>query len=175
MDTATPPPKPLLVNGISPAFVDKKTAAVYIGSPTLIERMLWATRHTDDKWLDIAMNQEGDPKQKTLITAASLEEAARRIDREERPPRIGKVQKLQCVVDSFFDPADTVEGEVSRAFPESFNPDAEEEKALAAAFQKEQKENEARLDQTEREEAKKARPELLKEEEQSPVQIDVKL
>lgn len=35
-------------------------------------------------------------------------------------------------MDSFFDPEDTVEGEVSRAFPESFNPDAEEERALAA-------------------------------------------
>jgi len=173
----TPPTlvPPLTVNGIAPAFVDKKTAAIYLESPKLVERLLWATRHTEDKWVVIAMNQEGDPKQKTLMTTMSVEQAAERIARGERPPKIGKVQKLQCVVDSFFDPEDEIEGEVSRAFPESFNPDVEEEKALAAAFQKEQKKREGELDRAEKERAEKARPELLKEKGETWVEIDVEL
>gem|GEM_PF-2679256 len=136
--------------------------------------MLWATRHTDDKWVVIAMNQEGDPKQKTLIDAASLEAAAVRINRGERPPRIGKVQLLQLKGDSFFDPNDTVEGEVSRAFPDSFNPDVEEERALGAASQEEQKKRGEEALQAEKAKLEKKVTEFHQDEEMK-VEIDPKL
>jgi hypothetical protein len=78
---------------IEPALVTKASASAYTGSPQLIERMLWASRHTSDKWVEIACNYEGDPKQKTLIYFPSLKLAVERIRRGERPPRIGKVPK----------------------------------------------------------------------------------
>jgi hypothetical protein len=78
---------------IEPGLVTKASASAYIGSPQLVERMLWASRHTPDQWVEIACNSEGDPKQKTLIYFPSLKVAVERIRRGERPPRIGKVPK----------------------------------------------------------------------------------
>lgn len=89
---ASTPPEPeippLTVHGIRPAFVDKRTAATYIGSKALIDRMLWATRHTADKWLVIAVNAEGSNTAMTRITTASLENAAKRLLKGESPPVI---------------------------------------------------------------------------------------
>jgi hypothetical protein len=41
---------------ILPALVDKKFVSRYLSSPTLVDRMLWATRHTGDQWLEIVVN-----------------------------------------------------------------------------------------------------------------------
>ena len=73
---------------ILPALVDKKFARQYLTSPSLVDRMLWATRHTDDPWLEIVLNGEGSCNAQTLIYSGSLDLAVERLRRGEEPPRI---------------------------------------------------------------------------------------
>jgi len=82
----------ILVDGVRVAAVDKKRAALYIGCPQLIEKMLWATRHNqyDEPWLEIVHNFEGNPKSKTLISTKSLEAAYLRLKSGEVPGPIGE-------------------------------------------------------------------------------------
>ena len=83
----------ILVDGIRPAAVDKARAAIYIGCPKLVERMLWSARHCpEDRWVRIAHNSAGRPKSKTLIDARSLEVAYSRILAGEEPPTIKKTK-----------------------------------------------------------------------------------
>jgi len=90
----------LTIHGIRPAAVGKDVAAIYLGSKKLLERMLWATRHCPhDPWLELVANLEGDPKQKTLISAVSLERAAERYASGERPPEIGNVEPFEFEVE----------------------------------------------------------------------------
>jgi hypothetical protein len=74
---------------ILPALVDKKFVSRYLSSPTLVERMLWATRHTGDQWLEIVVNRKGSPNARTLIYSGSLASAVERLRRGEEPPHIG--------------------------------------------------------------------------------------
>lgn len=73
---------------ILPPLVDKKFARQYLASPSLVDRMLWATRHTDDQWLEIVVNREGSCNAKTLIYSGSLDLAVERLRRGEEPPHI---------------------------------------------------------------------------------------
>ena len=75
-------------NFILPALVDKKFARHYLTSPSLVDRMLWATRHTNDPWLEIVLNSEGSCNAQTLIYSGSLDLAVERLRRGEEPPRI---------------------------------------------------------------------------------------
>lgn len=82
----------ILVDGVRAAAVDKRHAALFIGSPKLIERMLWAARHQPhDPWIEIAHNHEGHPKTTTLIDARSLEKAYARLRAGEEPPTMSKL------------------------------------------------------------------------------------
>lgn len=84
------------VDGVSVAAVDKKRAALYLGCPQLVEQMLSATRHNPtDPWLEIVHNTDGNPKTKTLISAASLESAYLRIQNGEVPPPVGTSPVLE--------------------------------------------------------------------------------
>ena len=84
------------IDGVRVASVDKKRAALYIGCPQLIERMLWAARHqTWNPWIEIVHNEAGNPKSKTLISATSLESAYLRIQAGEEPPRIGESEVME--------------------------------------------------------------------------------
>ncbi len=73
---------------ILPAVVDKKFARQYLTSPSLVDRMLWATRHTDDPWLEIVLNREGSCNAQTLVYRPSLDLAVERLRRGEEPPHI---------------------------------------------------------------------------------------
>lgn len=73
---------------ILPAIVDKKFARQYLTSPSLVNRMLWATRYTDDPWLEIVLNREGSCNAQTLIYSGSLDLAVERLRRGEEPPHI---------------------------------------------------------------------------------------
>jgi hypothetical protein len=78
---------------ILPALVDKHFAARYLSGTGMVDRMLWATRHTDDHWLEIVCNREGSRNARTLIYSGSLDLAVERLRRGEEPPRIGMVSK----------------------------------------------------------------------------------
>lgn len=73
---------------ILPPVVDKKFARRYLTSPSLVDRMLWATRYTDDPWLEIVLNREGSCNAQTLIYSGSLDVAVERLRRGEEPPRL---------------------------------------------------------------------------------------
>lgn len=94
---------------LDPMFVTKASAAAFIGRPNLVERMLWATRHTPDQWLEIVHNREGNPKLKTLIYFPSLRLAGERIRLGEVPPRIGKVPNKAALKLSTFAEAEAKE------------------------------------------------------------------
>ena len=89
----TPEPPVILVDGVRVAAVDKTRAALYIGCPKLVERLLWTARHCPaDRWIKIVHNASGKPKAKTLIDARSLECAYARISAGEEPPFIKKLR-----------------------------------------------------------------------------------
>lgn len=73
---------------ILPPVVDKKFARRYLTSPSLVDRMLWATRYTDDPWLEIVLNREGSCNAQTLIYSGSLDVAVERLRRGEEPPQL---------------------------------------------------------------------------------------
>lgn len=82
----------ILVDGVRPASVNKRRAALYIGSSKLVEKMLWAARHQPhDPWIVISHNQAGRPKATTLIDSRSLEGAYLRLRAGEEPPPIRKL------------------------------------------------------------------------------------
>ena len=88
------------VDGVRVAAVDKKRAALYLGCAQLVEQMLSATRHSsNDPWLEIVHNFDGNPKTKTLISATSLEAAYLRIQRGEVPPPIGQPSVMEFTVE----------------------------------------------------------------------------
>lgn len=125
--------------GIRPAFVGKELAAEYLGQSTaLVDRMLWATRHTDDKWLEIVANQAGDPKQRTWISTRSVERAAVRMAKGESPPKITKMAFIGRLWNFFT-------GRTEAPLPVQTHTEAE--KALAREFAaQQQKETAAALE-----------------------------
>jgi hypothetical protein len=80
---------------IFPPVVDKKFARHYLTSPSLVDRMLWATRYTDDPWLEIVLNREGSCNAQTLIYSGSLDLAVERLRRGEEPPHLPSKSRPQ--------------------------------------------------------------------------------
>lgn len=60
-----------------------------------MDRMLWATRYTDDPWLEIVLNREGSCNAQTLIYSGSLDLAVERLRRGEEPPHLPSKSRPQ--------------------------------------------------------------------------------
>lgn len=82
----------ITINGIRPLAINKKQAAVALGSVKTLQRLLWCARHQqDDPWVKIV--REGGPGTECLIDTASLEAAYARIYRGETPPLMPSERK----------------------------------------------------------------------------------
>lgn len=80
-----PPTAGIVVNGVRPLAINKKHAAIALGSVKTLQRVLWCARHQPhDPWVKIV--REGKPGTECLIDTASLEGAYVRIYGGENPP-----------------------------------------------------------------------------------------
>jgi hypothetical protein len=83
----TVPPETAIIsiNGIRPLAVTKRQAIVAVGSPKVVQRMLWCARHQPaDPWLRLA--RPGRAGTECLIDTESLEAAYRRLLGGDHPP-----------------------------------------------------------------------------------------
>jgi hypothetical protein len=71
----------VLFNGTRPLALTKRQAVSALGSPKLVARMLWASRHAGDRWLVIVRSGRD-----LLIDTHSVETAYERLLNGEQPP-----------------------------------------------------------------------------------------
>lgn len=75
----------ITIDGVRPLAINKKQAAIALGSIKTLQRLLWCARHQpDDPWIKIV--REGRPGTECLIDTDSLEAAYARMSRGENPP-----------------------------------------------------------------------------------------
>jgi hypothetical protein len=75
----------ITINGLRPLAVTKRQAIAALGSPKVVQRMLWCARHQPhDPWLRLA--RPGRAGTECLIDTESLESAYRRLLCGEHPP-----------------------------------------------------------------------------------------
>ena len=87
-----PPTAGIVVNGVRPLAINKKHAAIALGSVKTLQRVLWCARHqANDPWVKIV--REGGPGTECLIDTASLESAYGRIYHGEAPPLLPSEKK----------------------------------------------------------------------------------
>jgi hypothetical protein len=72
----------------------KEQLCIFFGdSYKLVDRMLWASRYTDDPWLELTSNKEGSPGKNIRVTTESAEKAHERLRRGEEPPLMPSERK----------------------------------------------------------------------------------
>lgn len=76
-----PPSRHVSFDGIRPLALTKRQTVSALGSSKLVTRMLWASRHTRDKWFVIVRHGRD-----LLIDTESVEAAYERLLRGEQPP-----------------------------------------------------------------------------------------
>jgi hypothetical protein len=82
------------IGGMRPLALTKKQIIAVLGSGKLVDRMLWATRHANGRWLTII--REG---RDLLIATESVEAAYVRLIGGEQPPLMPSERKqtVSCV------------------------------------------------------------------------------
>ena len=155
-----PPLPPIAPPGFPPLGVTQDEAIALLKSQKIFKRAIHAG------WIEPVI--QGGLGRTSVFDYGDLLKLWERLRRKEFPPKLPSETKgirrfFAGLLEFFTEPTYTLP------------PREDIERAMAAAFQKERAKREEELDQVEKKKAENARPELLKEEEQLPVQIDVEL
>ncbi|MBN8711367.1 MAG: hypothetical protein BGO12_14480 [Verrucomicrobia bacterium 61-8] len=78
------------IDGMRPLALTKKQIIAVLGSAKLVDRMLWATRHANGRWLTLI--REG---RDLLVATESVETAYSRLVSGEQPPLMPSERKPQ--------------------------------------------------------------------------------
>ena len=81
-------PQRVFIDGMRPLALTKKQIIAVLGSAKLVDRMLWATRHANGRWLLII--REG---RDLLVATESVEAAYTRLVGGELPPLMPSERK----------------------------------------------------------------------------------
>jgi len=81
-------PQRVFIDGMRPLALTKKQIIAVLGSAKLVDRMLWATRHANGRWLVII--REG---RDLLVATESVETAYTRLVSGELPPLMPSERK----------------------------------------------------------------------------------